>query len=136
MGGKRSLERVVVAGHRLPAAEAEILRILLAAERPLLVAEVRDRLPGRTRAHTTVITLLDRLLKRGLVRRQGDNRGHRYAPAGTEQELAVAALNDVVAGIDDPALALVAFINRLPATTRRGVRRALGDQGDQGDQAP
>lgn len=127
---KRSVERVVVAGHRLPAAEAEILRLLLAAKRPLLVAEVRDQLPGRTLAHTTVITLLGRLVKRSLVRREGDSRGHRYAPAGTEQELAIAALNDVVAGIDDPARALVAFINRLPPTTRRGVRRALRDQGE------
>ena len=127
---KRGVERVVVAGHRLPAAEAEILRLLLAAKRPLLVAEVRDRLPGRTLAHTTVITLLGRLVKRGLVRREGDSRGHRYAPAGTEQELAIAALSNVVAGIDDPARALVAFINRLPPTTRRGVRRALRDQGE------
>lgn len=127
---KRGVERVVVAGHRLPAAEAEILRLLLAAKRPLLVAEVRDRLPGRTLAHTTVITLLGRLVKRGLVRREGDSRGHRYAPAGTEQELAIAALSNVVAGIDDPAHALVAFINRLPPTTRRGVRRALRDQGE------
>jgi predicted transcriptional regulator len=130
MATRRGIERVIVAGHRLPAAEAEILRVLLAAERPLLVAEVRDRLPGTTRAHTTVITLLGRLLKRGLVRREGDSRGHRYAPAGTEQELAVAALNDVVAGIDNPAHALVAFINHLPASTRRRVRRALGDTGD------
>jgi len=124
---KRGVKRVIVAGHRLPAAEAEILRVLLAAEQPLLVAEVRDQLPGPTRAHTTVITLLGRLIKRGLVRREGDSRGHRYAPAGTEQELAVVALNDVVAGIDDPARALVAFINDLPATTRRGLRRALRD---------
>lgn len=125
MGPKRGIERVIVAGHRLPAAEAEVLRVLLAAERPLLVAEVRDQLPGPPRAHTTVITLLGRLVKRGLVRREGVSRGHRYAPAGTEQELAVAALNEVVAGIDDPARALVAFINDLPATTRRGLRRAL-----------
>lgn len=124
------MERVIVAGHRLPAAEAAVLKVLLAAETPLLVAEVQDRLEGRPRAHTTVITLLGRLLQRGLVRREGDSRGHRYFPAGTEQELAVAALNDVVAGIDDPAHALVAFINHLPATTRRGVRRALRENGE------
>lgn len=132
MAAKRGIERVVVVGHRLPAAEAEILRVLRAADQPLLVAEVRDRLPGSARAHTTVITLLGRLLERGLVRREGDSRGDRYAPAGTEQELAVAALNDVVAGIDDPARALVAFINGLPATTRRGVRRALREQEEGG----
>lgn len=123
---KRPIAREVIAGHRLPAAEAEVLRVLLAADGPLLVAEVRDRLGGTKRAHTTVVTLLGRLVERGLVGREGDARGHRYAPAGTEQELAVAALDAVVRGLDDPAGALAAFINRLPAKTRRGVTRKLG----------
>jgi len=128
MAGKRAIERRIVAGHRLPAAEADILRVLLAAERPLLVSEVRARLGRPQRAHTTVVTLLGRLVQRGVVCREGvegDTRGHRYSPAGTEQELAAAALDQILRSIDDPAAALVAFINRLPATTRRGVTRSL-----------
>jgi predicted transcriptional regulator len=124
--GKRSVSRVTVAGHRLPSAEAEVLRVLLDADRSLLVTEVRDRLPGRQRAHTTVVTLLGRLVERGLARREGSTRGHQYPPAGTEEELAVAALNNVVGSLDDPAAAVVAFINQMPARARGGVRRALG----------
>lgn len=121
----RGIQRVTIAGHRLPAAEAEILRILFAAGRPMTVAEVRQRLPGAPRAHTTVVTLLGRLVERGLAEREGDTRGHRYFPAGSEEELATAALAKVVEDLDDPAAAVVAFINRLPARTRRGVREAL-----------
>jgi predicted transcriptional regulator len=127
---KRPIAREVVAGHRLPATEAEILRVLFAASRPLRVAEVQDRLEGRKRAHTTIVTLLGRLVERGLVQREGDIRGHRYAPAGTEQELAAAALGRILQDLDDPDGALVAFINRLPAATRRGLRQRLTDPGE------
>lgn len=123
----RGIQRETIAGHRLPAAEAEILRLLLSASRPLTVAEVRERLPGTPRAHTTIVTLLGRLVDRGLASREGDARGHRYFPAGTEQELATAALAKIVEDLDDPRAAVVAFINRLPARTRRGVREALED---------
>lgn len=123
------IQRVTIAGHRVPAAEAAVLAVLLAAERPLLVAEVRERLGGRPRAHTTVITLLGRLVERGLATRDGDTRAHRYLPSGSEQELALKALSQTLDGIDDPARALVAFINGLPAGTRRSVTRGL-DPGD------
>lgn len=123
------VERVIVAGHRLPAAEAEVLKVLLAAGSPLLVGEVQQRLAGRQRAHTTVLTLLSRLTDRGLVDREPGGRGHRYFAAGTEQELAVEALERVLGTLDDPSDALLAFIDRLPARTRRGVtRRLLGDE--------
>lgn len=119
------MERVTVAGHRLPGAEAAVLKVLLAAGRPLVVAEVQEHLDGRQRAHTTVLTLLSRLADRGLVLREQSGRGHSYFAAGTEQELAVAALENVLQTLDRPADALVAFIDRLPASTRRGLTRRL-----------
>lgn len=125
---RERVERVIVAGHRLPAAEAEVLKVLLAAGTPLLVGEVQGRLDGRTRAHTTVLTLLSRLTERGLVDREPGGRGHRYFAVGTERELAVDALERVLGTLDDPSDALLAFIDRLPARTRRGLtRRLLGE---------
>lgn len=121
----KKIERVTIAGHRLPAAEAAVLRVLLDAGGPLLVTEVNERVPGRARAHTTVVTLLGRLVDRGLVDREPAGRGHRYFAAGSEQDLAVRALAGILDGIDDPANALVAFINRLPARTKRGVTDGL-----------
>lgn len=118
------MKRVHIAGHRLPAAEAEVLQALL-DHGPLLVAELRERLPGRPRAHTTVLTLLTRLAERGLVAREPEGKGHRYRAAGTEQELAVLALERALQGVDDPAEALLAFIDRLPSPTRRHVQRRI-----------
>jgi Predicted transcriptional regulator len=121
------VKRVQIAGHRLPEAEAEVLLVLL-VHGPLLVAEVQERLPGRRRAHTTVATLLGRLLERGLVVRDPEGRGHRYRAAGTEEELAVLALEQALQGVDDPAQAVLAFVDRLPSTTRRRLRRRLSDR--------
>lgn len=122
------MRRVYLAGHRLPAAEAAILRVLL-ADGPLLVAEVTHRLPGRRRAHTTVSTLLARLMERGLVVREAEGRGHRYRAAGSEQELAALALSRALEGVDDPAAALLAFIDGLPPRARNRLRRRLTEEG-------
>ena len=99
------MKRVQIAGHLLPAAEAEVLKVLL-AEGPLLVADVQDWFSGRQWAHTTVGTLLGRLVDRGLVEREPEGRGHRYRAAGSEAELAALAHEQALEGIDDPTAAL------------------------------
>lgn len=122
------MKRVHIAGHRLPEAEAEVLRVLL-DHGPLLVAEVQEHLPGRRRAHTTVATLLTRLVERGVVAREAEGRGHRYRAAGTEQDLAVLALERALQGVEDPARAVLAFIDRLPSATRRRLQRLFSGPG-------
>jgi predicted transcriptional regulator len=116
--------REIVAGHRLPGAEAEVLRVLLEAHAPLLITDISERLPKR-RAHTTISTLLTRLGERGLVERETRGRSHAYRAVGTEQQLALEALRQVVDRLDEPAEALAAFINELPPTTRRRVNARL-----------
>ncbi len=75
------------------------------------------------RAHTTVLTLLARLQDRGLVRHDGDGRAHRYRAAGDEQQLAVMTLQRVLDTLDDPHAAVLAFVDRVPARLRAGLRR-------------
>lgn len=118
------MAREIVAGHRLPAAEAEVMRVLLDATAPLMITDISERLPTR-RAHTTISTLLTRLGDRGLVERESRGRGHAYRAVGTEQQLALDALRQVVDRLDDPAQALAAFINELPPKIRRSVTARL-----------
>lgn len=115
------MARDVVAGHRLASAEADLLRVLLAAPEPLLIAELQERLGDERWAHTTIATLLSRLRDRGLVVREPRGRGHAYAAAGTDEELAVMALERVVAELQDPAGTLAAFLDGLPSPTRRRI---------------
>jgi predicted transcriptional regulator len=102
--------RRYVCGHRLPAAEAEVLELLLETDKPMAVAEVQEALAGRRRAHTTVSTLLTRLGERGLVGRRPRGRVYEWSPAGSAQELAVAALEQVLDGVEDPDAVVLGFL--------------------------
>lgn len=112
-----------VSGHRLPQLEAEVLELLLDAERPLTVAEVQSALSGRPRAHTTVSTLLTRLAERGLVERLDARRPYTWRPADTREGLAVAALRQVLDRVEDPDAVVLGFLESLKGT---GGRRDRG----------
>lgn len=105
-GGRR-----YVCGHRLPALEADVLELLLAAPAPMTVGEVQDALDGNRRAHTTVSTLLTRLRDRGLVTRRARDRVYEWSPAASAQELTIAALHQVLDGVDDPDTVVLGFLD-------------------------
>jgi predicted transcriptional regulator len=109
--------RRYVCGHRLPALEADVLELLLAAPGPMTVAEVQQALAGTPRAHTTVSTLLTRLSDRGLVSRRPRDRVYEWLPAGSAQELTIAALHQVLDGVDNPDAVVLGFLD-----TVRGAR--------------
>src|SRR5580698_2230919 len=61
------------------------------------VHDVRERMPGnRELAYTTVMTVLDRLEKRGGVSRRKQGRSFVYVPKLSREELQSYAVNDVV----------------------------------------
>jgi predicted transcriptional regulator len=112
-----------VCGHRLPAAEAEVLELLLASSEPMSVAEVQQKLPPPPRAHTTVSTLLTRLAERGLVIRHARGRVFEWSPAGSPRDLAVTALERVLERVEDPDAVLLGFLD---SVKRKGKRQEAG----------
>ena len=112
------MERRDIAGTRLGGLEAELMNLLWAAGEPLGVRELASRLPGPPRAYTTLVTVLTRLVGKGLVERAGDGRRYTYRPAGDPDELTAraierlleaagdrrAVLAHLVTGTRDPAL--------------------------------
>lgn len=119
-----SEHRRYVCGHRLPRLEAEVLELLIGAPRPMTVAEVQASLPGRQRAHTTVSTLLTRLAGRGLVKRRRRERVYEWFPADTPDGLAVAAIRQVLEGVEDPDAVVLGFLE--------GLKRSSGTDGAAG----
>lgn len=103
--------RRYVCGHRLPALEADVLELLLAAPAPMTVAEVQQALAGTPRAHTTVSTLLTRLSDRGLVTRRLRDRIYEWSPAASAQELTIAALHQVLDGVENPDAVVLGFLD-------------------------
>ena len=84
------------------------------------VREVQtDLLPDRKLAYTTVMTVLDRLFRKGVVRRSKESRAHIYEPVFSESELrseAVAILLEDY--FDGSSLALRAFLDRREPLSR------------------
>lgn len=123
--------RKVVGGRRVGELEEAILSVLFAAEQPLLVRDVVERLPGEPRAYTTVATVLGRLVDKGLVTRSGDERAYRFAAAGNPDELTARAIGRLVATAHDPTAVLAHFVDALDDAGLRAELRALLGEDDQ-----
>ena len=66
---------------RLGELERAIMDVLWESDEPLTVRQVGAHLTDRDLAHTTVMTVLDRLAKKGFARRERDGRAWRYCAA-------------------------------------------------------
>lgn len=109
MRGRRQL----IAGRRVGEIEVEVLECLWRAERPLGVREVSAGLSGKPRAYTTVMTMLTRLVEKGLVRRHPAGRSFVYEPAGSREELVATAMRDLVANAADARAVLARFVDEI-----------------------
>lgn len=71
----------------LPELELEVMKVLWRRD-AATVADVQEELkPGRPLAYTTVMTVLDRLARKGAAGRDKQGRGYLYRPAVSEQEV-------------------------------------------------
>jgi predicted transcriptional regulator len=95
--------------------EREVMTKLWDAGEPLTVRQVHDLLSReRDLAYTTVMTVLDRLAKKGLVTQQRADRAYRYAPAQTREEMTAGVMLDALTSTPDMDAALAYFVGRLP----------------------
>src|SRR3954451_23856798 len=95
--------------------ERDIMAQLWAAPEPLTVRQVCDRLSReRDLAYTTVMTVLDRLAKKGVVTQQRADRAYRYAPAQTRAEMTASVMLDALNATGDQDAALAYFVGQLP----------------------
>jgi BlaI family transcriptional regulator, penicillinase repressor len=80
----------------LPPLELQCMKALWAAGQAT-VQDVRDRLlPARPLAYTTVMTVMDRLARKGVVAREKRGRAHLYSPSVSEDVIRERALNHLV----------------------------------------
>ena len=77
----------------LPELELEVMKILWRM-RSATVGDVHeDMAPRRPLAYTTVMTVMDRLFKKGTLRREKRSRAHVYEPTITNSEAQAAAVD-------------------------------------------
>ncbi|ANW16889.1 CopY family transcriptional regulator [Streptomyces clavuligerus] len=104
--------------------EAEVLAALRAAPGPARTAWVQEQLGGSL-AHTTVITILTRLLAKGAVTRERAGRSFVWTPVADEAGLAALRMRRVLDGESDREAVLARFVTALPPGDERLLRELL-----------
>jgi predicted transcriptional regulator len=94
-----------------PPLELECLNVLWRLG-PSNVKQVREALlPSRPLAYTTVMTVLDRLVRRGVAERQKQGRSFRYEPSVAREQLQQTAVSQVIDRLfDGSPEALIRFL--------------------------
>lgn len=98
----------------LGALESTVLEALSRAGEPLSVRDVQSQLPRKGElAYTTVLTVLDRLHEKGLVRREKRGRAFYYEPLVTSEQWRGQRAAKLLAGRDAPPnrAVLMAFLD-------------------------
>ncbi len=98
---------------------------LWAAEGSLTARAVQDGLPTRDLATTTVLTVLARLERKGLVSRERDGRAHRYRAVGSREDHVAELINDALDATPDRGAALARFLGSMTPDERSRLRDLL-----------
>lgn len=116
---------------RLGDLERAVMDHLWATGEPQTVRQVHEALAAeRDLAYTTVMTVLQRLARKSLVRQLRDDRAHRYTPMHGRDELVAGLMVDALdqaADSGDRQAALVHFVERVGPDEADALRRALAE---------
>ena len=109
--------------------ETQIMEILWGAGKQWSVRSVHEELLNkRPLAYTTVMTVLDRLAKKGIVQRELDGRAWLYVAGSSRAQLVGGALTDVVAEARDEEREVFTLFAQSLTQQQRPQRRAALDE--------
>ncbi len=118
---------------RLGDLERRVMEILWKEpNREMTGRDVADLLPEN--AYTTVATVLDRLVRKGLVRRRMDRGSIRFAAIGTQGAYTAVLIHEALSAGDEPEAALVRFAETLSPAEAAVLRRSLEALTEDADQ--
>ena len=114
------------------------MEVLWESSDTMTVRQVGERLTDRDLAHTTVMTVLDRLAKKGFARRERDGRAWRYCPAATRETYVTELMLTALDQTGDRTAALTRFAQSVSGVEAVVLRDALeviegSGEGDDGN---
>lgn len=113
------------------ALENDVLKVLWAADHPLLPAEINDAIDAGY-AYTSIATILTRLQAKGLVERSPAGRAFAYRATVDESDLAVRRMAELLDSSSDRTAVLSRFFGGLPAREAKAIRALLDGATSQG----
>ena len=109
--------------------EAAVMDRLWNADAPRSVREVLEDLQQqRTIAYTTVMTVMERLFRKGMLRRVEENRAYRYSAVQSRADYTAGVMLETLANTTDKAATLVHFAERVSAREAKKLIKALSDR--------
>jgi predicted transcriptional regulator len=113
---------------RLGELERAVMEVLWDRGEPAAVREVAAALEPRVLAYTTVMTVLDRLAKKGIVRRHRDGRAWRYEPTNSREGYIAQLMLDALELTGDRDAALTRFASSVSGQEVEVLTRALRER--------
>jgi len=107
------------------------MEVLWSASVPLTARAVAEALPDRELAQTTVLTVLSRLEKKGVVRRDRAGKAHSYAAVASREDHVAGLMRDVLGTAPDKTAALVRFVGSVSEDEAEALAEALRRAGRQ-----
>ena len=104
--------------------------VLWESDETLTVRQVGAHLTDRDLAHTTVMTVLDRLAKKGFARRERDGRAWRYCAAADRETYVTELMMHALDQTGDRSAALASFARRVSDAEAQVLRRELESLGE------
>lgn len=94
------------------------------SDRFMSVREMLARLDGDL-AYTTVMTVMNRLYEKGLLRRRREGRAWSYRAGGSREAFVAATMSDALSTAQDRTAALLHFVADLDKDETTALRRLL-----------
>jgi predicted transcriptional regulator len=116
--------------NRLGELERAIMDVLWDSAEPLTVRQVGTRLTNRDLALTTVMTVLDRLAKKGFAHRERDGRAWLYRATADREAYVIELMLHALDQTGDRSAALASFARRVSDSEAEVLRRALESLGE------
>jgi predicted transcriptional regulator len=106
--------------------EAAVMDVLWRRGGPATVREVLEELnTTRSLAYTTVMTVCEKLFRKGALERELEGRAWRYSPTRSRAEHSAALLRDVLGAAGDRDEVLMHFVADLDADAVASLRSAV-----------
>jgi predicted transcriptional regulator len=123
-----SCEECKCAGPKLGDLERKVMDVVWERTGSELTGrDVVDALPEY--AYTTLATILDRLSKKGYLRRRTDQRVVRYTAADSQDEHTAAAMRDLLSKATDSKAVLIRFARTVSRSDAEVLRQELREAG-------
>lgn len=107
--------------------ESEVLEVLWQSNAPLTPSDVLERLDSGL-AYTTVMTVLGRLWRKGLVERSKIGRAYAYSAVLSEADLSAGRMHKVLDSSSDRSATMSHFLDGLDEAQKQQLRKLLEER--------